>query len=172
MTATATLTRATLSVERADLLETINKHRHFLRHTVQGLTDEQATRRTTVSELTLAGLVKHVIHGELDWVRFILEGPETGEPDYASWALQFQLLDGESLEGMLSWYEEVARRTDEIIATTDLDASQPLPAAPWFEPGARWSARRTILHLIAEISQHAGHADIIREALDGQKSMG
>ena len=44
--------------------------------------------------------------------------------------------------------------------------------APWFEPGARWSARRVLLHVIAETAQHAGHADIIHESLDGAKSMG
>ena len=54
----------------------------------------------------------------------------------------------------------------------DLDAAHPLPQAPWFEAGASWSARRVLLHIIAETSQHAGHADIIREALDGAKSMG
>ncbi|MFB9852613.1 DUF664 domain-containing protein [Micromonospora andamanensis] len=54
----------------------------------------------------------------------------------------------------------------------DLDADHPLPEAPWFEPGARWSARRVLLHILAETSQHAGHADIIRETIDGAKSMG
>jgi hypothetical protein len=53
-----------------------------------------------------------------------------------------------------------------------LDDSHPLPEAPWFEPGARWSARRVILHILAETAQHAGHADIIRESLDGAKTMG
>ncbi|MEP6625690.1 MAG: DUF664 domain-containing protein, partial [Acidimicrobiia bacterium] len=53
-----------------------------------------------------------------------------------------------------------------------LDADHALPEAPWFEPGARWSARRTLLHIIAETAQHAGHADIIREAIDGAKTMG
>ena len=65
-----------------------------------------------------------------------------------------------------------ARRTDELVRTVDLDASHPLPVAPWFEPGKRWSARRVLLHIVAETSQHAGHADIIRETIDGQKSMG
>ena len=54
----------------------------------------------------------------------------------------------------------------------DLNATQPLPTAPWFEPGRSWSARRVLLHVIAETAQHAGHADIIRESLDGQKTMG
>ena len=52
------------------------------------------------------------------------------------------------------------------------DSSHPLPNAPWFPPGERRSARRVFLHIIAETAQHAGHADIIRESLDGAKSMG
>ena len=83
------------------------------------------------------------------------------------------MLEGETLAGLLEDYDEVARRTDQIVATLpDLDVSHPLPEAPWFESGARWSARRVLLHVIAETSQHAGHADIIRESLDGSKSMG
>ena len=66
-----------------------------------------------------------------------------------------------------------ARHTDELIATLpDLDADHPLPPAPWNPPGERWSARRTLLHIATETAQHAGHADIIRESLDGAKSMG
>jgi hypothetical protein len=95
------------------------------------------------------------------------------EADYANWANGFRLLDGETLAAALAAYEEVARRTEELIATLpDLDASHPLPAAPWYEPGASWSARRTLLHIVTETAQHAGHAEIIRESLDGQKSMG
>jgi len=83
------------------------------------------------------------------------------------------MLPGETLSGLLHRYQEVSQRTDEIVATVpDLDVSYPLPEAPWFEPGARWSVRRVLLHVIAETAQHAGHADIIRESLDGAKSMG
>ncbi|WP_208758901.1 DUF664 domain-containing protein [Microbispora triticiradicis] len=74
---------------------------------------------------------------------------------------------------VLADYAEVARRTDELVAgLPDLDAAQPLPKAPWHEPGASWSARRVLMHVMAETAQHAGHADIIRESLDGAKSMG
>jgi hypothetical protein len=165
----------TAAGERADLLETLARHRALLRGTVRGLTKEQAAQRTTVSELCLGGLIKHVSATERGWANFIVGGAAAmrdaaGGED---WAAGFRMLDGETLAGLLDGYEEVARRTDELVATLpDLDSSHPLPEAPWFEPGARWSARRVLLHVIAETAQHAGHADIIRESIDGAKSMG
>ena len=166
--------------ERAELLETLAKHRYFLRHTVRGLTDEQAARHTTVSELCLGGLIRHVTQTEQQWISFILDGPSVmnpagaeGEGRQAVWAGGFQMQAGDTLSGLLDDYEQTARRTGELVETLpDLDISHPLPEAPWFEPGARWSARRVLLHVIGETAQHAGHADIIRESLDGAKSMG
>lgn len=159
--------------ERADLLETLAKHRGFLRYTVRELTDEQAAKRSTVSELCLGGLIKHVTATEKSWLDFVQDGPADQSGAAEGWADNFRMLDGETLAGVLAEYERVARRTDEIVASLpDLDVSQPLPEAPWFEPGARWSARRVLLHVIAETAQHAGHADIIRESLDGSKTMG
>jgi len=170
----------TLSQERADLLTGLAKARHFLRFTTRDITDEQARQRTTVSELTLGGLIKHVTAVERNWQQFIVHGPSIApdfshlsEQDYATWANGFRLLDSETLAAALAEYEEVAKHTDELVATLpDLDASHPLPPAPWNPPGERWSARRTLLHIAAETAQHAGHADIIRESLDGAKSMG
>lgn len=173
-----TTTTTTTTGERADLLETLGKHRHFLRVTVRDLTDEQAALRTTASELCLGGLIKHVLHAEAFWVDFVLGGPNAlprsaDGREAVEWPDQFQMLPGETLHGLLQRYDEVARRTDRVMATLpDLDLAYPLPPAPWFEPGARWSARRVFLHLIAETAQHAGHADIIRESLDGAKTMG
>lgn len=183
MTTTETSADAgTVTGERADLLETLATHRFFLRFTVRDLTDEQATHRTTVSELTLGGLIKHVTVTERVWLDFVLEGPQamsaggdSNDPDRdgGDWAGGFQMTEGETLAGLLAEYERVAERTDELVRTLpDLDVSHPLPEAPWFEPGARRSARRVLLHVIAETAQHAGHADILREALDGQKTMG
>ena len=162
--------------ERADLLASLARQRQFLRHTVRDLSDEQARQRTTVSELTLGGLIKHLALTERQWVSFIVTGPSvmSGEnTDVNAWSQGFRMLEDETLAGLLDRYGQVAAQTDELVATLpDLDAAQPLPEAPWFEPGARWSARRVLLHVIAETAQHAGHADIIRESLDGAKTMG
>jgi len=177
MTAAQSSADKTVTGERADLLETLAHHRYFLRNTVRNLTDEQAAQRPTVSELCLGGLIKHVALTERQWTRFIVEGPSAMSPQEGGasvdWAGGFRMLEGETLAGLLDQYEQVARRTDELVAMLpDLDVSHPLPEAPWFEPGARWSARRVLLHVIAETTQHAGHADIIRESLDGARSMG
>jgi uncharacterized damage-inducible protein DinB len=146
-----------------------------LRFTCRDLTDEQARTRTTPSALSLGGLIKHVTGVERGWIGFVQDGAAGMQRANAEvdWPAQFEMLPGETLAGLLGAYEDQARQTDEIIASVpDLNAAHPLPEAPWFERGASWSARRVVLHLIAETSQHAGHADIIREALDGQKTMG
>lgn len=164
---------AALTGERADLLASLSKSRYFLRYTVRGLTDAQARQHTTVSELCLGGLIKHVAATERQWVSFILEGPSAMGGNRDEWAGGFRMEEGETLAGLLDEYDAVAHRTEELLITLpDLDASRPLPSAPWFEPGARWSARQVLLHVIAETAQHSGHADIIRESLDGAKTMG
>jgi hypothetical protein len=168
----------TLTGERADILETLGKHRGFLRFTARDLTDEQAAQHSTPSQLCVGGIIKHVALVERRWARFIVDGPAAmGRWDDPAQMQQFltafQMLPGETLAGLLSDYDQCAAQTDELVASLpDLDVAQPLPEAPWYQKGASWSARRVLLHIIAETSQHAGHADIIREAIDGAKTMG
>jgi hypothetical protein len=173
-----------LTPERHDLLEALAAHRGFLRQTVQGLTDEQARLRSTVSELTLGGLIKHVASTEEGWAQFMAGGGLPGSDVEMDWSnpdpalieayqAGFGLGPDETLEGALAAYERVAAATDALVATLpDLDAAYPLPPAPWFPPGASRTVRRAIVHIVAETAQHAGHADIIREAIDGAKTMG
>lgn len=168
---------ATLTREDRDLLETLHVHRHFLRQTVRGLADAQLALRTSVSELCLGGILKHVAAVERSWVRFIEEGPSAiptfDEGALAEYQAQFAVGPDDTVASLLGDYDDVARTTTEVVARLpDLDVDHPLPEAPWFEPGARWSARRVLLHVLAETAQHAGHADIIREGIDGAKTMG
>lgn len=171
-----------LDRERTDLLAALRRYRWFLTFTVQGLTDEQAATSTTVSALTLSGIVHHLTETTAQWTDFIENGPDAMTAEIESWldpaavtdpAARFRLAEGETLAEALAAYAEVTARTDALVASLpSLDVEHPLPSAPWFEPGARWSARTVLLHLLAETSQHAGHADIIRESLDGQRTMG
>ncbi len=175
--------------ERAELLAELATARAALVATTDGLTDAQAGERPTVSTLCLGGLVKHVAATEAAWMRFVLDGPSAMSFDlpegvtwsdflagtataYPQWAIDrqedFRMLPGETLAGVLAGYEEVAARTAEVVARVpDLSSSHPLPEAPWNEPGATRSVRRVLVHVIAETAQHAGHADILRETLDG-----
>lgn len=184
---------AALTGERAELVATFERHRGFLLQTAQGLTEEQARTRSTVSALTISSLLKHVADTEEQWFRFAVEGAgafATDDEVYGSdvdwnaiaeqdsWSevewedTRFVLSDHETLEYLRARVEQVAARTEEVLRTADLDTTHALPVAPWFEPGAAWSVRRVALHMLAETSQHAGHADIIREAIDGARTMG
>ncbi len=182
----------TLDAERTELLGELAAVRAALTNTVRGLSDEQLGERPTVSALCLGGLVKHVAAIEDGWLRFAVDGPSAMSydlPDGVTWAdfaagtarelpqwaidhqNNFRMLPGETLAGILERYEQVAARSAEIVAAVpDLSATQPLPEAPWHEPGGVRSVRRVLMHVIAETAQHAGHADILRETLDGQTS--
>ncbi|MFD4625677.1 DinB family protein [Streptomyces sp. NPDC058475] len=189
---TATTPPSTLDAERLDLLAALATARSTLINTTRGLSDEQAGKRPTVSALCLGGLIKHVASTEEGWMRFVLEGPsairydlpegvtwadlEAGTArEVPQWAIDrqndFRMLPGETLAGILERYEQIAARSEKVIASVpDLSATHPLPEAPWHEPGAVRSVRRVLAHVIAETAQHAGHADILRETLDGQTS--
>ncbi len=182
------------AAEKEALLAALTERREFLLLTGRALTDEQARRTPTVSELCIGGIIKHVTATEDTWTRFISDGPSAfGDADWTSVDFagidfsdpatipefvlehmdQFVLREDETLAGVVRDYAAAARRTESVVAALpSLDVRHDLPPAPWNEPGATKSAREVLLHLIGETAQHAGHADIIRETIDGQKSMG
>lgn len=171
---------APIDQERADLLDVLGFQRWLLLSSVEGMSDEQARQRSTVSELTLGGVLKHLVETEHGWMDFV-EGTEDAstsgfddmtEADWAARANSFTLLETETLADIVAAYRDAAERTDALVRTVDLDESHPLPAAPWFPPGAVRSNRRVFLGMVSELAQHSGHADIVREAIDGKKSMG
>ena len=124
-----------------------------------------------------AGPVQARHHRGGTWDEFIEQGPSSiGSYDEAGLHAHhetFEMGPDDTAASLLAAYERVAERTSALIAgLPHLDLAQPLPQAPWFTPGATWSARRALRHIIAETAPHAGHADIIRESLDGAKTMG
>ncbi|GGO33639.1 DinB family protein [Streptomyces lasiicapitis] len=153
--------------ETQELLNALREQRHTLLIAMRGLSDEQAAARSTVSELTLGGILNHLAHGERNWTQVLSSG--TGEAPPSMFDVeQYKMPRGASVPDLVAAYEAAARATDEAVERAGLDRVVPLPEAPW-EPGVvpRWSVRRIVLHLLRETAQHSGHADIVREALDG-----
>ncbi|MGI5259397.1 DinB family protein [Streptomyces angustmyceticus] len=151
------------------LLAFLEAQRGGLRRSVLGLTEEQARHRPCASALTTAGLIKHVAETEQGWIETAQQRPHTIQRTVDTWHLSFEAGDGESVPEMLAFWDKVARRTEEFVrALPSLDETFPLPEAPWFPPEARQSMRWLLLHLIEETARHAGHADILRESLDGK----
>jgi hypothetical protein len=155
--------------ERGALLNFIEAQRGAVRRSVLGLTEEQAASRPSASELSLSGLLKHVAETELGWVRMAQQQPNEKQRTQETWADGFRLTEGESIPGVLAFWDGVAKETEELLRTVpSLDDTFPLPDAPWYPKDARVSMRWLGMHLVEEIARHAGHADIIRESLDGK----
>ncbi|MFJ8312352.1 MULTISPECIES: DinB family protein [unclassified Streptomyces] len=155
--------------ERGALLAFVEAQRGGLRRALIGLTEEQAASRPSASELSLSGLVKHVAECELNWLRMAQQRPNEKQRDQSNWHESFRLSGDETTEGVLAFWDEVARETEEFIRKVpSLDDTFPLPDMPWFPKEGRVSMRWLMLHLVEEFARHAGHADVIRESLDGR----
>ncbi|MGW0790340.1 DinB family protein [Streptomyces sp. NPDC002911] len=159
--------------ERGALLAFVEAQRGAIRRSVLGLTEEQAASRPGVSELSLSGLLKHVAETELNWLRMAQQRPNEKERNEATWADSFRLVGDETVPRMLEFWVKVASETEAFILD-DVDSMNdtfPLPPAPWFPENERCSMRWLLVHLVEEIGRHAGHADMLREAVDGKKAL-
>jgi hypothetical protein len=151
--------------ERDALLAYLAQQRFQLESTAYGLTDEQARLAPTVSTLTVGGLVKHSAQVEYHWINIVLQQPE--DLDYED---GFVLREDETLAGVIDEYHRIAKRTEDVVASIDdLGQAVPVPkGVPWFPDDVdAWSVRWVLHHLITETSRHGGHADIVREHIDG-----
>ncbi|HWD55900.1 MAG TPA: DinB family protein [Acidimicrobiales bacterium] len=159
-----------LADEREVLLAFLGQQRDALRYAAHGLSDEQASTRSTVSDLCLAGLIKHAALVEQAWATFVSTGDTTVFVPQDDWADGFRLVNGETVDDVLALAAEQAGHTEKVVAELP-DLGVPLPptadVVPWIPGGVSWTPRWVLLHLIEETARHAGHADIIREAIDG-----
>jgi uncharacterized damage-inducible protein DinB len=153
--------------ERDALIKYMRAQRGALKASVFGLDRDQATSTPSASALNLAGLIKHAALTERSWIAGRIGGRDLGAPDYEA---TFRLTDSESVDDVLRLADEVGRETEGIVnALADLDYRVPVPqGVPWFPADLEyWTARWILLHVIEELARHAGHADIIRETIDG-----
>ena len=161
-----------LTDERELLLAYIAQQRDGLRNAAFGLSDEQARLTPTAGSLSIGGLIKHVADTERSWIDMAVQRqrpPRPQEEQERNYHDGFRLREDETLAGVLAAYDEVARETESSIAGVDMDQPVPVPkGVPWFPADVDvWSVRWVLLHVIEETARHAGHADIVREAIDG-----
>jgi uncharacterized damage-inducible protein DinB len=161
-----------LTDERDLLLAYIRQQRDGLRYAAFGLTDEQARLTPTAGTLSIGGLIKHVADTEEGWMDLVVRRQRnlSQEEQERRYVHGFTLLADETLAGVLARYEAVAAETEAIVAAID-DLAQPVPVpkgVPWFPADVdAWTVRWVLLHLVEETARHAGHADIVRESIDG-----
>jgi uncharacterized damage-inducible protein DinB len=154
--------------ERDALMAFLGQQRLVLRICAYGLSDEQARLTPTVSSLSVGGLVKHLTAVERTWMDMVCQRPRGGTPE--DYVAGFHLQPDETLDQVLDCYAAAADDTDATIAgIADLGRAVPVPkGVPWFPQDVdAWSVRWVLLHLIQETARHAGHADVVRESIDG-----
>ncbi|BBH68640.1 hypothetical protein ACTI_53250 [Actinoplanes sp. OR16] len=138
----------------------IDEHRRMLAGCLDGLTEEQARRRLVPSRTTLLGLVKHVTVVEQVWFDEAVTGrsrAEIGIPDTPDDS--FVLEEGDTIAGVRDAYDKACDRSRRATAPLSLDDL--LPGNRRGPLPLRW----VLLHVLRELAQHCGHADILREQI-------
>jgi hypothetical protein len=158
-----------MSNERDALAGFLDRQRDALIKKVRGVSDTDARRTPTASALSLLGLLKHSAVWEDRWFQGVVAGrplpdgwPERESPVPDE---DFLVAEGDTVEHWVARYEEAVRRSRETVAAREL--GQRCARTDIIDCTVRY----VVLHLIEETARHAGHADIIRETLDGSRGM-
>jgi hypothetical protein len=159
-----------ISNEREALCGFLDLQRAALLRKVEGVSDSDARKAPTVSSLSLLGLLKHSTLWERRWFEVVVAGrsfpdewPESGR---ATWRTEDFLVDErDTVDHWVARYKDQIAVSREITASTDLNT--PCARQDLATENLRW----VLLHLIEETARHAGHADIIRETIDGTRGI-
>ena len=151
--------------ERETLLGFLDWHRATLEHKCSGLSDEQLRLPASPpSTLSLLGLVRHMAEVERSWFRRVIGGEDVGLVYSDSWDYQaaYDATGADTEQAWANWRAEVeaARR---VVEAKDLDAT-----GVHRRNGETFSLRWVLVHMIEEYARHNGHADFLREAIDGE----
>jgi uncharacterized damage-inducible protein DinB len=155
--------------DKADLTRYLQMARDAVLWKLEGLPDYDVRRPLTRTGTNLLGLVKHLAVVELGYFGEVFDRPsgiaqpwydEDAEPNADMWATA-----DESREDVVALYRRARAHADATIAALELDA---VGRVPWWGEGRQEATlRRILLHVVAETHRHAGHADVVRELVDG-----
>jgi uncharacterized damage-inducible protein DinB len=150
--------------ERELLRAYLDFHRETLALKCAGLSDDDLRRRPTPSALSLLGLVRHMAEVERSWFRRVVDGqdvPLVWSPD-GDFQVAYDASAASGQEAFAAWEAEVAQARAIERAAPSLDVT-----GTDRRSGEEYALRRVMVHLIQEYARHNGHADLIREAIDG-----
>lgn len=145
--------------EKTTLLAFLDYLRDAVAAKVTGVPEQAARRPGVTSGTSLLGLVKHLTAVELNWFTWAYAGVGASRWDDAA-----PMTDGESVQDVLKAYQDAVRSSNEIAAACD-DLNRPgvRSLRETSPPSMRW----ILVHMVEETARHAGHADILREKIDG-----
>jgi hypothetical protein len=160
--------------EADSLLAFLDYHRDTLRTKVAGLDRGQLGRSLAPSTMTLGGLVKHLTLVEDNWFSVVLDGNSYDEPwDAIDWEgdpdWEWRTGAADEPEALMAAYEKTVARVDtNIAAALERGGLDTLSVKESRHGGGAFSLRWILLHMIEEYARHNGHADLLRESIDGQ----
>lgn len=162
--------------ERTNLLNYLDQQLAAIRASIYGLTEEQARETPCRSALSIATILKHTAYGMRGAVARLagnpaayVPGTRTGEDAVAAYMGSFRLGAGETAASVLAEWDAARPEYLAALGAVDPDALAEEPPAPWFGIAQPLPIRHRyyLTHQIEEMARHAGHADIIREQIDG-----
>ena len=159
--------------EASTLIGFLRLQRDTLRWKCSGLDSAQLELALPPSEITLGGLLKHMSVVEAGWLNQFFAGGvhrpswlDEMVPDDEDWS--FRTARGASPEQLFAWLEESIEVSDRVISDALADDLGLDALSVGEEDGTHVSLRWIICHLIEEYARHNGHADLIRESIDGE----
>ncbi len=153
------------ATERDALCGFLDQQRDALMRKIHGVSDADARKTPTASSLSLLGLLKHSTLWERRWFQVVVAGRKVPVEQLQDEADDFAVGDEDTVEHWLARYSDEAALSRQIVNAMGLDDR--CARHELVDENVRW----VLLHMIEETARHAGHADIIRETLDGTRSM-
>lgn len=152
--------------EKEALAATLDFHRATIKWKIEGLSLEDAVRPMTPSDTKLLGIVKHLAYVERWWFQDNFLGRDCTYPWTESGDMEadFRIEPGETIESIFALYDAECEESRKIIEAASLDDVAARPRRTGGYPSLRW----IMLHMIEEVARHNGHADILRELIDGR----